>query len=162
MITKETIQKYVFNKPKTHEIIFGLVSLQVVFTIMLISATFLSDELLLIGFISAGIIIGISLSLTKNIFFPILVVLSYNLTVIFFRNTFSSINLIDVFETIFRSIGDALFIVFVLYWVVIFSQYILAYFKNIRIKDEPITMNKFLLGSIVSGFLYGLMMVIQI
>lgn len=129
---------------------------------MLASTTFLENELLLLGFIGSGIMVGLSLTLTKNIFFPIGIILIYNLTVTIQQSLLEHISSITLFETIFRSIGDALFIVFVIYYIVTLSQYILAKIKRLENpKDEPVTTNKFILGSIVSGFLYGIFMVIS-
>lgn len=161
MITKEIIQKYVFNKPEPLYFIWGLGLITFIFMIMLVSVTFLENESLIIGFIASGILIGISLTITKNIFFPIGIILIYNLTITFQRTEMFGFTT-DLFETIIRSIGDALFIVFVVYWVVICSQYVLAKIKRLsNPKDEPVTTNKFILGSIIAGFLYGTFMVIQ-
>lgn len=161
MITKETIQKYVFNKPKVNEFLSGLMIIVAVFFTMFFSVTFLENELLFIGFIASGILIGLSLSLTKNIFFPIGIIIIYNL-IITIQSALTPITPTEIFVSIFRSTGDALFIAFVVYWVVVLSQSVLIYLKKLeKQSDEPITMNKFIIGSIVSGFLYGLMMMIQ-
>lgn len=160
MITKETIQKYAFNKPTVNNFLFGIIIVSAVFVIMML-VSHLENEFLFIGFIAGGILIGISLSLTRNIFFPIGVILVYNLTITIQRGLIFGTSATEIFETVIRSIGDALFIVFVVYWVVIFSQYILATIKRLSTpKDEPVTMTKFIIGSIVAGFLYGTMMVI--
>jgi len=162
MITKKTIQQYAFNKPDIRCIIYTIPLLLGIFVLMLASTTFLENELLLLGFIGSGIMVGLSLTLTKNIFFPIGIILIYNLTVTIQQSLIEHISSITLFETIFRSIGDALFIVFVIYYIVTLSQYILAKIKRLQNpKDEPVTTNKFILGSIVSGFLYGIFMVIS-
>jgi len=162
LITKKTIQQYAFNKPDIRYIIYTIPLLLGIFVLMLASTTFLENELLLLGFIGSGIMVGLSLTLTKNIFFPIGIILIYNLTVTIQQSLLEHISSITLFETIFRSIGDALFIVFVIYYIVTLSQYILAKIKRLENpKDEPVTTNKFILGSIVSGFLYGIFMVIS-
>lgn len=162
MITKEIIQKYAFNKPTVNNFLFGFVVVVSVFLIMIATTTFLENEFLVIGFIGGGVLIGLSLSLTKNIFFPMGVILVYNLAITLqIGQMFGGTPATVIFETVIRSIGDALFIAFVVYWVVIFSQHILATIKKLSTpKDEPVTTTKFIIGSIVAGSLYGIMMVI--
>ena len=161
-ITKETLQKYVFKNPSHVELIYGILIVTGIFAVMIFTTTFLENELFLVGFITGGILIGISLSITRNIFFPIAIILIYNLTVLFSNNTLDNISLELLFTTIARSIADGLFISFVVYWVVITSQFILKFIKKLETpSDEPITIKKFLLGSVIAGTLYGVLMVIQ-
>lgn len=162
MITKKDLQKYVFNNPTQSEYTFGLLTLMMIYALMLTTSTFLENELLLVGFIGGGILIGVSLSLTKNIFFPIGIILIYNLSLTFLNNPLDNISIELLFTTIVRGIGDALFISFVVYWVVFTSQFVLKFIKKLESPaDEPITNKKFLLGSIIAGTLYGILMMIQ-
>lgn len=170
MITKKDLQKYVFNNPNDWEFIYGILTLVGIFALMIFSSMFLENEFLLVSFIGGGILIGVSLSLTKNIFFPIGIILIYNLslTVIqgnvesFSGTTYELFMGLNIFPVIFRSIGDALFISFVVYYVVFTSQFVLKLIKKLETQaDEPITNKKFLLGSIIAGSLYGIMMMIQ-
>lgn len=161
-ITKETLQKYVFKNPKPVEFIYGVLIVTGIFAVMLFTTTFLENESLLVGFIIGGILIGISLSITRNIFFPIGIIMIYNLTLVFLINALDNISLELLFTTITRSIADGLFISFVVYWVVITSQFILKFIKKLETpSDEPVTIKKFLLGSVIAGTLYGIFMVIQ-
>ena len=162
MIKKKDLQKYVFNNPTDWEFIFGILTVVGIFALMIFSSTFLENELLLVGFIGGGILIGVSLSLTRNIFFPIGIILTYNLTLTFLNNPLDNISIELLFTTIVRGIGDALFISFVVYWVVFTSQFVLKFIKKLEIlNEEPITNKKFLLGSIIAGSLYGILMMIQ-
>ncbi len=159
MITKQTLKQYAFNNPDTKNVIYTIPLLWGIFTLMLVSRLFLDNELLLLGFIGSGILVGLSLTLTKNIFFPIGIVLFYNLTIEIEQSIIEPVLVTSLFETSLRSIGDALYIVFVVYWVVTFAQFFSAKIKKLEhIKDEPITNNKFIIGSIVSGILYGVIM----
>lgn len=159
MITKNTIQKYVFNSPKSSEVIFVIPIIVSIFGIMIASVEFLSGELLLLGFITSGFLVGISLSVTRNILFPIITVLFYNLTITIQLGMYKPE---QIFEVIIRSTGDALFISFTIYWVAVFSQYVLAKVKKLqKPSDEPITIKKFVIGSIFGGILYGLFMVVS-
>lgn len=158
MISKETIKKYVLNNPSDKEFIYGFTCFVGVFAIMLIAVNLLEGSLLLIGFIIGGILIGLSLTFTKNIFFPIAIILSYNFSIVFINDP---IHIELVFTTVTKGIGDALFLSFVVYWIVAISQYIISWFKKIKTSEEPITTKKFILGSVIAGFIYGILMIIQ-
>ncbi len=170
MISKQSLQKYVFRNPTDWEFIFGMLTVVGIFELMIFSSMFLENELLLVGLIGGGILIGVSLSLTKNILFPIGIILIYNLslTVIqgniqsFTGTTYELFMGLNILQVIFRSIGDGLFISFVVYWVVFMSQSVLKFIKKLEtVDDEPVTNKKFLLGSIIAGSLYGILMMIQ-
>jgi len=160
MISKETIQKYVFNKPTITDFLVGMAILVSIFIIQLLVPTFSAgnDTTIMIGFINAGFLIGVSLTKTKNILFPIGIMLIYNITVVIARGLTESSS---YFETGLRSVGDALYIAFIVYWTVLVMQYMLSKFKKQKtLQEEPITTLKFIIGSVVAGHVYGILMLI--
>lgn len=162
MITKAIIKKYALNKPTSIEVSIGVGITMGIFISMLASVIFLQEYYLLVGFIVGGILIGLSLSFTKNIFFPIGIIIAYNLVLTFSNNPFGLVSAELLFTTISRGIADALFVCFIVYWVVCSCQYIIAGFKKFeKVSDELPTMKKFIFGSIIAGFIYGVLMVIQ-
>lgn len=159
MITKELIQKYLLNKPTIGNSAMGMAMFMGVFLTMFLTSQI--PDLFVFGIMLSGFLTGLSLSFTKNIFFPIGIIVSYNLIVISVRSQL----ILDYYllATIFESIIHALFLALIIYWTVILSQYILAIFKKLdKVTDEPITSTKFVIGSIVGGVLYGLIVVIRI
>jgi hypothetical protein len=161
MISKQIIQKYVFNKPTTTDFLVSMAVLVSIFIIGFLIATFSAgdDITRMIGFINMGFLIGVSLTKTKNILFPIGIMLIYNMTVIIARGLTDPSS---YFETGLRSVGDALYIAFIIYWTVLATQYILSKIKKQEtLQEEPITTLKFIIGSVVAGHVYGILMLIE-
>lgn len=159
LISQETVKKYALNKPTPMQFFYGIIVFTSVLGIMLLTTSSEFEDALFFGSIFAGIMVGISLSLTKNIFFPIIIITSYNLLILSFQIEVSAI---DVVTTIGWGIAYGLYISFVIYWVISSSQLILAKIKKLEhIQDEPITNKKFIFGSIIAGTLFGLLMVVS-
>jgi len=142
--------------------IYAMLILVAIIAVMLGTTTLIPTDFIIVGFIASGIMIGFSYSISKNIFFPITIVTGYNLIVIFTR--IGEIDSVSIIDTIIKSLFDSLYIVFIVIWVVVFLQYIESYLKKQKEEKDQSkpTITKFLVGSIIAGTLYGLMMVIQI
>ena len=161
MISKQIIQKYVFNKPTTTDFLVGIAILISIFVIEFLITTFSNDNeiIMMIGFIDAGFLVGVSLAKTKNILFPIGILLIYNMTIMIVRGLTEPSS---YFETGLRSVGDALYIAFIVYWTVLVTQYLLSKLKKQKtLQEEPITTLKFMIGSVIAGHVYGILMLIQ-
>lgn len=155
------LQKYIFQKPTVNRLLYGLVIVSVIFAIMIITTTFLEADLFFTGLIIGGLLVGILFYLTRNILFPVGVLLVYNLTVLTTRSFTAQIPIEDYIQTAFIAIGEGCYVVFVTYWFAIFGQYIFAKIKNIEVKNEPLSNDKMLVASTLGGAIFGITLVIQ-
>ena len=165
MNSKELINNYVFNKPTIIDIFCFFLILFSVFLLHFVIGSFPTPNttLMLIGFGISGYLVGLSLAKTKNVLFPIGIIIVYNVTVSIQSDVwFLVLDESRIFQIVLYSIRDALYLVFVIYLVVLTIRSIIAIFKNIHdITKIPVTIFQFIIASAVAGFLYGILMVIQ-